>query len=1501
MKVEALSKDRAKLLELLLEESGRAERIQHFSRGEGTGAIRVTTSWAQQRLWFIDQLQGVGAAYNIAMAVRLKGRLEREALCRALDTLVQRHEVLRTSFVDVQGEPTQQIQRDGAFPLQVVDLSQQEIDKRNAQLLHHRHEEARERFDLQVAPLIRGRLIRLQREEHVLLITMHHIVADGWSMGVLLHEFANLYGIYKEGRTDALESLPIQYADYALWQRQRMQGRGLDRQLEFWHNRLQGAPAELELPIDRPRPAVRSFRGENLSLVLDTPLSAELNALARLNGMTLFMVLYAGFAILLSRLSGQDDMVIGMPTANRQRPELESLIGFFVNTLALRVEVAAHLPLRDFLRRVKEVTLSAYHHQDVPFEQVVEAVRPERNLSRHPIFQVMLALQNAPQSEWHMPGLIAELEESVNDAAKFDLLASFSERDGVIRGVVNYDTDILDRETVQRWLGCFSVLLRALASADQQLPIACLPMLPENEQRQVIQLFNATGTSYPVDKCIHELFEQQVELAPHAIAAIWDDQSLTYSELNSQANQLARYLTRRGLTPGDYVPVLMPRSLQMLVGQLAILKCGGVYVPMDPELPVERLEFMMRDCRASLVLTDDEKRIRLGEKSVHWVDCVGAAREVAQEDIHNLRLPKVPGVPAYVMYTSGSTGFPKGVVVPHHAVNRLAINNGYARIEPDDCIAHHSNPSFDASTFEIWGALLIGARVLIVPQPVVLEGKNFSELLQKHRVTVLYMSVGLFNQYTEALAQVFAKLRYLLVGGDSLEPGAIRRVLHKSPPQHLLNAYGPTECTTFSTTHLIRDVSEGVRCIPIGRPIGNAQAYILDSRGAVVPIGVVGELYIGGAGVACGYLNRPELTSERFVPDPFGVEPQARLYRTGDLCRWRGDGTIEYLGRNDHQVKIRGFRIELGEIEAHLLRHQCIREAVVLARQDGPDEKKLVAYVVPSAYPKNTVSIDEVREYLQGRLPDYMVPSAYVVLPKLPLTSTGKVDRRVLPPPELSAYASRQYEAPQGEREEFLAAVWKELLGVQRVGRNDNFFELGGHSLLVLKALFRINQAFGTALKASDAYACPSVRELAMRINGDKTQDNFVDLSQEATLDSGIVACARRSIFPACDVLLTGATGFVGRFLLAQLLEDTNATIHCLMRTQTKYQAADRLKQTLSKWGLWHQDFEGRIVAVPGDLRLPRLGLDEATHRQLSRSVDTIYHCATSMNHLETYAMAKAANVDGVRSLLQFATNGKTKLVNYISTVSVFGPAAAGTSRDINENTSIDGERHSTSNGYAASKWVGEKIIMIAGDRGIPCNIFRLGLVWADTQRGRYDHLQRGYRILKSCLLSGYGIKNFRHDMPPTPVDYVARAVVYLANRNRDGNGIFHISSSTQMDEGVFECCNEVAGTSLKLVPIYDWIREIKRLHDAGQSLPVTPLIEFAFSMNEESFYERQRRLQVAGIQFDSVQTHQELEQAGIVAPALNEELLRLCIADMLANDADLQGLAARRISMMMQ
>ncbi|WP_246763631.1 non-ribosomal peptide synthetase [Rhizobium sp. 007] len=1037
----------------------------------------LVLSFAQQRLWFLAQLDEGSTNYHIPLALRLRGGLDRTAWQRSLDRLFARHEALRSVFVAPEGKPRVEVlPPDAGLPVLEHDLRGR--PDAEAALLDLCHEEARTPFDLARGPLIRGRLIRMSDAEHVFLLTQHHIVSDGWSMGVLVRELSQLYRAFAAGEDDPLPPLAIQYPDYAAWQRQWLSGERLQSQAQYWRDTLAGAPALLALPTDRARPAQQSFAGASVPVVIDADLTRGLKRLSRQHGTTLFMTVLAAWGAVLSRLSGQDDLLIGVPSANRGRREVEELIGFFVNTLAVRMNLSGAPSVSELLERTRRTALAAQEHQDLPFEQVVEIVQPPRALDHTPLFQVMLAWQNNAVETFDLPGLSVKAVGEGLDQVKFDLELSLGEQGEVIAGTLGYATALFDRATIERQRGYLLALLRAMV-ADAEQPVGRIDILPAAERSYLLEELNRTDADYPSDLCIHALFEAQVQKAPDAVAVVHEDETLSYGELNARANRLAHHLIGLGVRPGDCVATMLDRSVALVVAQLAILKAGGVYVPVDRALPSARQEWLLADCAARLVLgkSDDDDLV---EATIPVLPIEPLMVGTGCSADPGLALSAEAA--AYVMYTSGSTGLPKGVVVPHRAVNRLVINNGYAKIDAGDRMAWAGNPAFDASTFEVWAPLLNGGCIIAMDATTI-SSSNFAKALKQQRVTSLFLTTVLFNQYTSSIAPTLAQLKYLLCGGERNDLPSFLRLLREEGPVRLVHCYGPTETTTFATVCEITAIDETFRRLPIGRPIANTRVYLLDGHGAPVPFGAVGELYIGGAGVARGYLNRPELTAERFLADPFSDEAGARMYRTGDLARYLPDGNLEFLGRNDDQVKIRGFRIEPGEIAARLCEHDRVREAVVVAREDTTGDKHLVAYVVcgPEAG-----SDDEdggglagaLRAHLGGRLPDYMVPSAFVRLAALPLTANGKLDRKGLPAPEDDAYARAAYEAPQGGIETALAAIWAELLGVERVGRHDHFFELGGHSLLAVQLMERLRR-LSLGVEVRTLFARPVLADLA--------------------------------------------------------------------------------------------------------------------------------------------------------------------------------------------------------------------------------------------------------------------------------------------------------------------------------------------------------------------------------------------------------------------------------------
>ncbi|WP_182090937.1 non-ribosomal peptide synthetase, partial [Serratia sp. ME43] len=862
-----------------------------------------------------------------------------------------------------------------------------------------------------------------------------------------------------------------QYPDYAAWQRRYLTPERLAAQAQYWRETLSDAPALLTLPTDRPRPTVQSFSGAEVPIAIDAELTQALRQFSRQHGGTLFMTVLAAWSLVLARMAGQQELVIGTPEANRSWLETESLVGFFVSTLALRIDLRDDPDLPTLLERIRHTVLAAQENRDLPFEQVVELVNPPRHLGYTPLFQVMLAWQDGSVRNIPLPGLQAESAELGYRIAKYDLTLDLADTGEGISGTLNFATALFDRATAERYGAYLVQVLRAMATNASQ-SASHIDLLPAAERELLLYGWNRTAEAYPAQNPVHAQFEQWARRTPDAIALVNEADSLSYAQLNARANQLAHQLIGQGVRPGDRVATSLERSFSLVIAQLAILKAGAAYVPLDPHLPVARQAWIIGDSGTTLILCDrDLDREIAGE-----IECLRIDR-LRQDPTHDPAVARAGDAPAYIMYTSGSTGTPKGVMVTHQGILRLAINNRFAAFERGDRFAFAANPAFDASTLEMWGALLNGASLAIIAPEVLTDADALAAALVRQEINVLFLTTSLFNQYVHSIAATLAQLKYLISGGEAADPHAFARMLKEAGPVRLVNAYGPTEGTVIATAAIVEQVGPWQR-LPIGRPIGNTHIYLLDEHLQPVPLGATGELYIGGAGVALGYLNRAELTAERFLADPFN--PGDRIYRTGDLARYLPDGNIDYQGRNDRQVKIRGFRIECGEIEARVAGHPAVREAVVDVLGEA-NNKRLVAWVVPEAEADRQTLAVTLRQYLAGMLPEFMLPTAWVALDTLPLTPNGKLDRRALPEPQEDAYVREVYAEPEGELETLLAGIWRELLGIERVGRHDNFFELGGHSLLAVKLMAQLRRV-GLSAGVQTLFTAPTLSTLAQTL-----------------------------------------------------------------------------------------------------------------------------------------------------------------------------------------------------------------------------------------------------------------------------------------------------------------------------------------------------------------------------------------------------------------------------------
>jgi amino acid adenylation domain-containing protein len=1069
-----------------------AESIQPVPR---TGDLPL--SFAQQGLWFIDQLEEGSATYNQLFAVHWQGHLQVSTLQQALTEIGQRHEILRTSFNTVNGQPTQAIADAFDLHLTQIDLQDFPSPRQWNEIEQLAIAESLQPFDLNQAPLMRVKLLQLGPADAVVLFVIHHLIADAWSGAIILQELTTLYAAFGHDQPSPLPTLPFQYVDFAQWQQQHLRGAVLNELFGYWQQQLQGPLPVLELPSDRPRPAIQTYRGATATFQLNPEVAGWLKHFSQQQGGTLFMTLLAAFQVLLYRYTDQVDLCVGTAIATRREQDLESLVGFLVNTVVLRTDLAGHPSFCELMDRVKTVVWGAFNHADLPFHLLVEKLRPERDLAHTPLFQVMFVLENAPIAPIQQPELSLQLLEMPVATAKFDLNLSMREMDQSLVGKFEYNADLFDAATITRMVGHFQTLLAGIA-ANPQASITQLPLLTPAERQQLLVEWNHTQVEYPQQFGVHHLFENQVEKTPDAVAVTSGNRALTYRQLNQQANQLAHQLMRLGVKPEVLVGICVERSLEMVIGLLGILKAGGAYVPLDPTYPAERLAFMMSDAQVPVLLTTESLIARLPQHSASVVCLDTAQATLASELDENPDSGVQFEHLAYVIYTSGSTGQPKGTLIPHRGlVNYLSWCTQAYAVDEGSGAPVNSALGFDATITSLFSPLLAGRTVVLLS-----DGHELDALSTVLRSQPDFSLVKITPAHLEILNHQLSDLsanghtRSLIIGGEALFAHHLSVWRTRAPSTRLINEYGPTETVVGCCVYEVSPQTPELGAIPIGRPIANTQLYLLDQHQQPVPIGIPGELHIGGAGVARGYLNRPDLTAAKFIPHPFSDRPGERLYKTGDLARYRPDGTLEYLGRIDDQVKIRGFRIELGEIETALTQHPQIREAVVMMREDQPGNQRLVAYLVPIPFQTLDLTPSHMRRYVQATLPAYMVPAAFVILDALPLTPNGKVDRRTLPLPEVVAQTDVTYVMPQTEAERRIAEIWQALLQVDRVGIHDNFFDLGGHSLLLIQVQARLQELFAETIPIVELFKYPSIHALAQHFSQSQSSVNAQQAQQ---------------------------------------------------------------------------------------------------------------------------------------------------------------------------------------------------------------------------------------------------------------------------------------------------------------------------------------------------------------------------------------------------------------------
>jgi amino acid adenylation domain-containing protein/thioester reductase-like protein len=1378
---------------------------------------------------------------------------------------------LRTNFQQIEGKNLQVIRPEINISLQVINLEQITAKQQLQNVERLINQETDKIFNLSEDDLFQSTLFQLNQNSYILLLNMHHIISDGWSIGILLQELSTLYGAYLAGNKSPLPDLQIQYADYAIWQKEKFTSEIREKQLNYWKQQLADIPPLLELPTDKPRPPIQSFRGGIWEFSINSNLSQKIRTLTQQSDATLFMTMLAAFVILLYRCSGQDDILIGSPMAGRNRQEIQSLIGYFVNTVVLRTKLTGNPNFREILNQVRQVATDAHNYQDIPYNQVVEALNPQRNLSYNPVFQILFDLQHSLTDKLQLPGLTLQPFLGEHSTSKFDLSLIIEDRGTELIGAWEYSSDLFTQEAISRITENFQTLLNGIVN-NPETPINQLPIISAFEQQQILEKWNNTQQDYPESFCIHELFTQQVIKTPDAIAVKFGNQQLTYTQLNQKANQLANYLQNCGVTSEVLVGLYLERSLDILIAILAILKAGGAYLPLDPKYPQTRLTDILNDSQVSIILTQEKLLTSLSSPLPRGETPLTPYQGkiilldtdltiISQQNIETPISAIKPDNLAYVIYTSGSTGKPKGVMITHqNIVNHATSIIDKYQINSHDRILQFTTFIFDVAAEEIFPAWLSGATLIICPQEMVTNLIEFSQFLAQESLTVVNLPTPYWQEWVleidRKVSQIPDSLRLVITGSDQVLPEKLalwqKLVTEKRQNIQWINAYGLTETTITSTVYQlpVNYQLNTTHSVPIGRPIANTEIYILDQNLQPVPIGIPGELHIGGAGLARGYLNRKQLTNEKFISNPISSSKSSRLYKTGDLARYLPDGNIEFLGRIDYQVKIRGFRIELGEIEAVLAQHPLVKSSAVIVREIQPGNKQLVAYVVTEDH--SNIQQD-LRSFLKQNLPDYMLPAFFVRLAELPLTPTGKINRRALSALMLELNHEIDYILPRNPLEQKLAEIWCQVLGLEKVSVEENFFNLGGHSLATIQIISRIRETLKIDLPLQYLFTEPTIAGLTKIINQLlQTADHITpidDFYVDAILDSSIKPQNLPQQFTnqLQHILLTGATGFLGVHLLHELLEKTSANIHCLVRAENVSEARNKLKNKLSFYQLWNEQDSQRIIPIIGNLEKNLLGLSEKEFQ------DLIY----------PYSVLKPANVLGTQEILRLASQIKIKPVHFVSTTSVFCPENYPENEVLLESDPLD-YYQGLVGGYPQSKWVAEKLVMQARERGLPVTIYRAARIIGHSQIGICNTEDLFSRIITTCMQLG-ATPNIDWEDNLTPVDYVSQAIVYLSFQKESLGKAFHLLNPQIISMNHLFNLIRKLGYQLPQISYDQWYYQLINLmqKSADKKLEIM-----------SAFFPPTSQQKIPEPKFDYQNTVKGLFGANINCPPINENLL---------------------------
>lgn len=1446
------------------------------------GLTQAPLSFAQQRIWLMCQLDPHSPVYHMAYRVCFIGIIDIPALEQTLDEIVRRQQILRTSCRLSGENPIQKVLPPVHLSLPVVDLSGLGPNARDDELARLSAEEVRRSFDLSAGRPIRVKLMILGQQDHTLLLTVHHVAFDGWSLGALIREVSSLYPAFAQGVNHTLPELPIQYTDFTLWQRRQLEGGRLRRHLDYWMSKLDGFQM-LQLPSDRPRPARQSFRGANFHFTLGLKLSDTLRDLSLKEGVTVFSSCLALFQILLHRYSGQSDIVLGTVVANRDVPEVSDIIGCLLNTLVIRTHVDAEAPFRAFLSQTHRDFLEAYEYRDLPFETVVEELKPDRDLGRNPLFQVAVVFHNAPIGNLKLPGLSITAAEVDLGITRFDLTLHLKDTEEGLVGWFEYSLDLFNVGTVEKMADHFRTLMER-CTVQPGARLCELSMLTAAEHRQ-LAAWNKTEAGTAEPSRLHGLFEARAALTPDAVAVVYATESLSYRGLNHRANQLAHMLRQRGAGPEVAVALCLEAGIDMVVGLLGILKSGSAYVPIDLAYPPDRQSRILTDSGATLLIIPQGCESALSSYGTELVQL--DPQQLSEQPEHNPETVCHCNNVAYLIYTSGSTGQPNGVVVSH----RNAVHSTSARFdyyaEPVRGYLLLSSYAFDSSVAGIFWTLSQGGRLSIPSEEDRRNPVALARLIARERPSHLLCLPSLYGLLLEqAEPEQLASLKVAIVAGEACSTKIVADHYAQMSSVRLFNEYGPTEGTVWSSVYEFPPTDAGSgKPVPIGRPINNTRIYLLDCHLNLVPVGVTGELYISGAGITRGYHGQARLTAERFVPDTFAVDAGSRMYKTGDLACYREGGEIEFLGRADHQVKIRGYRIEVGEIEVRLTECRDIKEAAVLVRENDLDDKRIAAYLLLRHRTGITLNIDEVTESVRSELktvlPEYMIPTAYVVLEALPRLPNGKVDRKALPAPERGHSLAVPFVAPRNATEKRLAELWGEVLDMKPIGLRDHFFDVGGHSMLAVQLMFMVRKTFGVEIPLRLLFERPTLEAQARLLDGDPSllDDKIVSpicWELEAKLDPDITPgpIVMPITTPVESVLLTGATGFLGVFLLRDLIRETDAYIYCLVRTDPVQDPATRLGQALERYQLTDIARNPRIIPLRGNLSQPLLGLSADRFEHLSGEIDAIYHNGAAVDFTASYETHKPPNVIGTCEVLRLACGGKPKVLHYVSTVSIFGEYSPSQLTGFAEEDFPPGNEKLTG-GYAQSKWVAEAMVRVAAGRGLPVTIHRPSNIFGDSSTGVWNTGDFYCRMIKGYVELGMA-PDIDAPLDLVPVDYVSKAIVFLSGRPDLLGKTFHLTASKPIHSNTLVNIIREFGYPIQRVPVKPWIHDVTARVTAQSDHVLYPLLPL--------FEEWQGRTDKINInssvnRYDCLRTIEILRDGNIDHPSEMKEPIRVALS----------------------